>query len=224
MQNKISIAIASLVVILAALALYLNSGKTETEGLALSSPDGQLEGTVYERAYSPVIGAVDAPVTIVEFFDPACEACRAFYPFVKKILANFPGQVRLVLRYATFHKGSEEVVRLLEASRLQNVYQPVLEALLEKQPEWASHGQPNIARAWDLAAGAGLDVKAAREVMFSDNINQLLAQEREDIRTLKVSKTPTFFVNEKALPSFGAQQLIDLVSTEVKAAKGAAKP
>ncbi|HCR94161.1 MAG TPA: disulfide bond formation protein DsbA, partial [Oceanicaulis sp.] len=34
------------------------------------------------RSYSPILGSETAPVTIVEFFDPACEACRAFYPVV----------------------------------------------------------------------------------------------------------------------------------------------
>ena len=33
------------------------------------------------RMHSPVFGPQNARVTIVEFFDPACEACRAFYPF-----------------------------------------------------------------------------------------------------------------------------------------------
>ena len=35
------------------------------------------------RMHSPVLGPVNAPVTIVEFFDPACETCREFYPIVK---------------------------------------------------------------------------------------------------------------------------------------------
>ena len=30
------------------------------------------------RFHSPVLGRADAPVTVVEFLDPACEACRAF--------------------------------------------------------------------------------------------------------------------------------------------------
>jgi len=71
------------------------------------------------RDYSPVIGLENAPVTIVEFFDPSCEGCRAMYPYVKEILAEYPDNVRLVLRYVLFHGGSEEAVRILEAARNQ---------------------------------------------------------------------------------------------------------
>src|SRR5690606_654578 len=55
-------------------------------------------GTQLVRPHSPVIGREDAPVTVVEFFDPSCEACRAFYPIVKQILAAHPDDVRVVLR------------------------------------------------------------------------------------------------------------------------------
>ncbi len=66
------------------------------------------------RAYSPILGPKDAPVTVVEFFDPACEACRAFHPIVKDILAKHEGDVRVVLRYTPFHgEGSEEAIRVL---------------------------------------------------------------------------------------------------------------
>jgi len=223
MQKK-SIAIVILVALLAAIILFFNSGKNEVDDPLQMSSEELLKGNAFQRPYSPIVGPVDAPVTLVEFFDPSCEACRAFYPLVKKMLASFNGQVKLVLRYATFHKGSEEIVRLLEASRLQGVYEPVLEILLEKQPEWAIHGHPKLDKAWAFAESAGLNVDAARKVMFSDEINQILAQEKEDIKMLKVSRTPTFFVNGKALPSFGVPQLFDLVNAEAKAARAAAKP
>jgi protein-disulfide isomerase len=76
------------------------------------------------RAHSPVFGNPDAKVTIVEFFDPSCESCRAFYPAVKSIVNASFGQVRLVLRYAALHKGSDEEVKILEAVRLQGKYWP----------------------------------------------------------------------------------------------------
>ena len=64
------------------------------------------EDAGYVRPHSFVIGPVDAPVTISEFFDPSCEACRAYYPIVKQIMDRHPDQVKLVLRYAPFHDGS----------------------------------------------------------------------------------------------------------------------
>jgi protein-disulfide isomerase len=219
MQNKIIIAIAAILVLLS--AFFFINAKDTSEELALDASNVMLEGNAYERPYSPVIGEVNAPVTIVEFFDPSCEACRAFYPVVKQILGQFPGQVRLVLRYATFHKGSEEVVRMLEASRLQGNFEPVLETLLKRQPEWASHGNPRIDKAWDFAEQAGLNVELARKAMFSDEINQILVQEKQDIKALKVSRTPTFYVNKKPLVKFGGQELYDLVRSEVEAAKNA---
>ena len=92
---------------------------------------GQAERLV--RMHSPVIGPREAPVTIVEFFDPACETCRAFYPIVKQIMAQHPDKVRLALRYAPFHHGSDQVVKLIEAARKQGLYTPVLEALLQEK-------------------------------------------------------------------------------------------
>ena len=46
---------------------------------------------------------------------------------------------------------------------------------------------------------------------------QRLREEEEDIVALQVSRTPTFYVNGKLLQEFGAQQLMALVTSEVKA-------
>ncbi|MFM2007532.1 MAG: hypothetical protein RLZZ09_3187, partial [Pseudomonadota bacterium] len=95
------------------------------------------------RMHSPVIGPYDAPVTIVEFLDPACETCRAFYPIVKDLMAKYPDDVRLVIRYAPFHQGSDQVVVLLAAAKRQGKYLPVLDAVMQSQPTWADHCSPN---------------------------------------------------------------------------------
>lgn len=178
-------------------------------------------GSNLVRFHSPVIGPVDAPVTIVEFFDPSCEACRAFHPVVKKILATFTNEVRLVLRYTPFHDGSEEAVRILETARTQGRFEPVLEALLEKQPEWAVHGAPDLNKAWAFARAAGLDVERARKDASSPSIDLALQQDMADVKANNVRQTPTFFVNGKPLASFGAQQLYDLVESEVRSRRTA---
>jgi protein-disulfide isomerase len=192
------------------------SGAPEPE--AADAPAPAPQWNVYVRRHSPVIGPADAPVTIVEFFDPSCEACRAFHPIVKQIMAQYPNDVRLVLRYTPLHEGSEEAVRILETARQQNVFEPVLEALFVEQPQWATHGGPQLDRAWAAAGGAGLDQARARAAMQAPRITAALNQDIADATTLGVRGTPTFFVNEKPLPSFGPQQLYDLVRAEVEAA------
>lgn len=169
------------------------------------------------RSYSPVLGPQNAPVTVVEFFDPSCEACRAMYPVVKQIMAQYPNEVRLVLRYAPLHPGSESAIRLLETARAQGKFEPVLEAVLASQPEW--HDDASAAKAWDAAAGAGLNVKQARQAMMSPQITASINQDFADMQAAGVKGTPTFFVNGKPLPSFGADQLNALVEAEVAAVR-----
>ena len=164
------------------------------------------------RPHSPVLGPREAPVTIVEFFDPSCEACRAFYPVVKQVMARYPREVRLVIRYAPLHVGSEEAVRILETARLQGVYVPVLEAVLASQPEWHNG---DMASAWSAAEAAGLDRARARAALQSPQINSVLQADFADLQTLGVKGTPTFFVNGKLLTDFGEQQFRELVRAAV---------
>ncbi|MHB1085683.1 MAG: DsbA family protein [Thiobacillus sp.] len=167
------------------------------------------------RMHSPTLGKPDAPVVIVEFLDPACETCRAFYPLVKDILAANPDQVRLVLRYAPFHTGSDKVVAVLEAARKQGKFWPALEALLATQEDWSPHHTPQVELVWPHLEGLGLDIEKMRVDMHAPEIANLIAQDLADGETLKVNKTPEFFVNGKPLPSFGPEQLKILVADEL---------
>lgn len=185
-------------------------------GSLVSSPPRSAAGDSLVRPHSPIVGPADAPVTIVEFFDPSCEACRAFHPFVKQIMDSFPGKVRLVIRYTPFHEGSDEAVRILETARKQGLFVPVLEALLARQPEWAVHGAPNLPLAWDIARAEGLDVDRARRDMNAPGVTAALELDVTDVRVNGVNRTPTFFVNGKPLTSFGPRQLFDLVRGEVE--------
>ncbi|HOZ64864.1 MAG TPA: thioredoxin domain-containing protein [Burkholderiaceae bacterium] len=171
------------------------------------------------RMHSPVFGPTNAPVTIVEFFDPACETCRAFYPIVKDLLRKYPNDVRLVLRYAPFHPGSDQVAKLLEAAKRQDKYWPVLEMVLAEQPNWADHGTPNLELAYKAAEKAGLNLKQALVDAATLAVDAVLKQDIEDLTSFEVTKTPTFFVNGRGLPSFGPDQLATLVAEEVAKAK-----
>jgi len=163
------------------------------------------------RMHSPTLGKADAPVVIVEFLDPACETCGAFYPMVKQLMAAHPDKIRLVVRYAPFHPGSDKVVAALEAARRQGKFWVALEALFANQGAWTEHHTAYADRAWKHLEGIGLNMEQLAFDMTSPEIAGVIAQDLADARTLNVSKTPEFFVNGKPLPSFGFAQLQGLV-------------
>ena len=171
------------------------------------------------RFHSPSLGRADAPVHIVEFFDPACGTCAAFYPLVKQMVAADREDIRLTVRYAPFHQGSDEVVKALEASRKQGRFWQALEALVASQPAWVQHHQANVDLIWPFLAKAGLDTERLKSDMQSPDIARAIAQDVADAGTLKVTKTPEFFVNGRPLPSFGFEQLRTLVDEELAAAR-----
>jgi len=132
-------------------------------------------------------------------------------------MSDHSDKVRVVMRYAAFHDGSDVAVRILESARKQDVFVPVLEALLEAQPAWAKHSGAQLDKAWDAAAKAGLNVELAQDQISSPEITAVLNQDAADIKTIGVRRTPTFFVDGRPLLDFGAEQLKEMVRIQVEA-------
>ena len=209
----ISTAAAVVVAFVAGAALLRERSTQEVVQAAQTNNDA------FVRPHSPVFGNPAAKVTIVEFFDPSCEACRAFYPTVKGIVNASFGQVRLVVRYAALHKGSDRAVKIIEGARPQGKYWEVVEKVLADQPRWADHGNPQPELIWDTIKDLGLDVEKAKSAAGSPEVEQVLRQDTADMKALKVTATPGFFVNGRPLTDFGAPQLKALVDQEIARVK-----
>jgi len=210
------------VILTGILALTLFSGSTvyyQNEQARRARALAAAKADALVRDHSPIIGPANAPVTIVEFFDPSCEACRAFYPPLKQILGLFPNDVRLVIRYTAFHEGSDAAVKILEAARRQGKLEPALNALLQFQPEWADHDKPDLEIAWRRAGEAGLDVDQGKRDAALPELDALLQKDMADVKTMEVKQTPTFFVNGQPLAEFGPKPLYEMVKREVENSK-----
>ena len=212
MKHK-TLFIASAVVLLAAyvvgVLVYNIQRADRTAEVVKRSPQA------LTRFHSPTLGNADAKVHIVEFLDPACATCAQFSPFVKDLMAANPGRIRLTVRYAPLHQGSDQVVKVLEAARKQGKFWQALEALFATQRQWVQNHVAYAQLAWNSLAGLGLDLDRVRADMNAPEVNRIVEQDIADTRTLNVTQTPEFFVNGRAMPSFGAEQLKDLVDEEI---------
>lgn len=217
MKRSKEILIWSVVVVLLAGATWMllfNSKGTP------SQPAATTKATALASEHSPLLGSADAKVHIVEFLDPACETCATFFPVVKQMIADNPDKIRLSIRHVPFHQGSEYAVRLLEASRKQGKYWLTLQALLASQAQWAPHHtvQPDLV--WPAIAGVGLDTDRLKADMDAPEVAARMQRDIDDARALKVTATPEYFVNGQPLPSFGLQQLQDLVNEALRSSAG----
>ena len=180
----------------------------------------QSEATARQAAlaseHSPSLGDPGAKVHIVEFLDPACGTCALFFPMVKQWLAEASGEIRLSVRHVAFHSGSDYAVRILEASRKQDKYWQTLEALLASQNQWVQNHIVQPDKIGPAIAVVGLNFEQLMADMNTVEVMQRIEQDKKDSILLQVSATPEYFVNGRPLPSFGQQQLADLVREELR--------
>ena len=177
----------------------------------------QENASIFIRDHSQMFGSDDAKVYLIEFMDPACETCAAFSPFIKQIIDANPGKIKHVIRYAPFHHGADNFVKILEAAKKQGKYWETLDVMYKSQRYWASHSNPQPQRIWQFIPQAGVNVEQIRRDMNDPAIAKLIDQDLADAKTLNVRKTPGFFVNGKPLQTFGSRQLLQLVQDELLA-------
>ena len=173
---------------------------------------------LWVKDHSPIMGPKNAPVTLVEFIDPACEACRAMYPYVKQIMKTYPDEVRLVIRYVNFHDQSVEAIRILEAARKQGQFKNTLEVLLAFQPAWAPHHKEAV-DPWEFLTNTTLDIEKARKDAQDPAIDKIIELDMADVDAAGVQKTPSFFVNGKPLKLMHPDPLLEMIKTELEATK-----
>jgi protein-disulfide isomerase len=205
----ISVALVLVVTFIAAATLFNNQKNTTENAFVIENINA------LERVGAPIKGPQSAKVTIVEFFDPACRTCNTFHPLVTKLIKQYPGKVKVMMRYAPLHKGSDQVVKLLEAAHLQGQFWPVLEKLFETQQQWVVNHVSKPRRAQALLKTLSLDNEQLKADLGSAAVKDAIQQDLQDGATLNVRATPEFFVNGKPMPSFSYQQLSQLVAEAV---------
>ncbi len=171
---------------------------------------------LFVREHSPRLGNPEAEVVLVEFLDPECESCRAFYPYVKNLMKEFEGKIQLVLRYAPFHGNSKEVIKALEASKKQGKYWQALDVLFATQPKWGSHHNPQVELIYEYLGNIGINVEELKKEMKDPQYEKVIDQDFSDLKALGVKGTPTFFVNGKKLQEFSYDALRALILSEIE--------
>lgn len=197
------------VVVLAVIPFLLMtflSKKTENNE-SPSIPAPKIDSSILIQDYSPVKGDENAPVTLVEFLDPECEACRAMHPVLNTLMSQYAGKVKLVIRYMPFHGNSRLAASMLEEAREQGKYDEALTILFEKQPEWGDHHHPRPELLPGYLTAIGMKKADLDEKRLITKHGWKIDKDQEDGVKAGVRMTPTFFVNGEMLSEIGYEPL-----------------
>jgi protein-disulfide isomerase len=145
-----------------------------------------------------VLGAADAPVTIIEYASMTCPHCAHFhktvYPELKKKYVD-TGKVRFIFREFPLDPLAAAASMLARCAGKDKFF-PLIEAFFEAQDDWRV--QKPLQPMFAIAKQAGFTQQTFDECLANQQMLSGLEEQRtRAAQKLNVNSTPTFFINGK---------------------------
>jgi predicted DsbA family dithiol-disulfide isomerase len=141
----------------------------------------------------PSLGPAEAAVTIVEFADFECRFCRTAQPALKRVLARWPGQVRLVFRHfpleqhATALPAAQAAACAESQGRFWEMHDRIFEA----------SGPLSDGLLRSAAKAAALNIPEFDRCMKGEEALERVRRDALLGRNIGVAGTPAFYVNRQ---------------------------
>ena len=137
-------------------------------------------------------GAIDAPVTLVEYGDYQCPFCAQAEVAIRELLESFGDDLRYVWRHLPLndvHPAAQVAAEAAQAAAAQGAFWPMHDTLLSHQDELA----PDDLRRY--AEELGLDVDRVWDDLRGRTHEQRVAEDVGSAEASGVVGTPSLFIN-----------------------------
>ncbi|MGV8074797.1 MAG: thioredoxin domain-containing protein [Syntrophobacteraceae bacterium] len=165
---------------------------------------------------SPSLGPASAPVTVVEFSDYECPACRAVHDTVRKIRGMYAGRIRWVFKDfpLKMHEHAEKAALAGRCAAEQGKFWEYQDLL------YGSKEGLQVEHLFKYANDLGLDPDRFKGCLDSGKYSTAIEKEKLDAKHAGIDRTPTFVINGKILigsvPLDGFKEIIE---KELKSSK-----
>lgn len=163
----------------------------------------------------PLIGNKDGDITIVAFYDYACSYCKKGDSTVNQLLQNDP-RVKVSLRpLPILGEASEYLAKISLAVFKVNPdkFKLVHDEIMKMR---------NISKesVENLLTGAGLEITEVEEIADSAEVKDLISQNIQIAKNLKIQGVPAYVINSKLIPgAIDYTQLLNIIK-EIRDNKG----
>ena len=160
-------------------------------------------------------GSAQPKVTIVEFSDFQCPACKVAAPLVKQLVVNNKDTVKLVYRHFPLAQHQNSTAAALAAETAASVSIPKFwemhDLLFEKQEEWSPQKTDEVIKTFGTyATSIGIPAELMEKSVQDKTFRSKVEFDAAAASTFGVNSTPTFYVNGQKV------QISDLQSTVEK--------
>jgi protein-disulfide isomerase len=153
---------------------------------------------------SPVLGMLDAPVTMIEFSDFQCPFCEKYFsqtlPSIEKNYID-SGKVKLVFKnmpLENLHPNAKSAAIASDCANEQGKFWDYHNKLFANQNSWASLGSTNATNIFkQYAAQIGLDTNSFNSCVDSSKYADKVNKDAQDGATFGATGTPTFFIGNE---------------------------
>ncbi len=160
-------------------------------------------------------GNPEAPVTIVEFSDFQCPACKGFNPTVTELLENYGDKIRVVFRQLPLRSIHPQAQKAAEASlcaRDQGKFWELHDAM------FASQRTLDVDALKGMAAAAGASSESFDQCLDSGKYADVVQSDVTLASKHGLNGTPSVFINGRIIapgrvPSYGA--MVQVIEDEL---------
>jgi hypothetical protein len=144
-------------------------------------------------------GPEDALVTLIAYLDYQCPHCGALAPALRQLRADYPDDLRLVVRHLpleTLHDKAKLAAQAAEAAGAQGYFWPMHDRLFEQQAAWVGLSAPAF-ESWLItqAADLGLDAERFGADLASQATAAVVEEAVEEALAIGLNGTPSLAIN-----------------------------
>lgn len=139
----------------------------------------------------PSRGAADAPVTVIEFTDFQCPACRAIHPVLDDLLKTYSNRVRFVVRDYPLdqHPQARKAAEAAAAANAQGKFFEYVAVLFKNQEAL------DVASLKKYAVDLGLDQTRFNAALDGGTYSAEVQKDVTEGDDYGIDSTPTIFIN-----------------------------
>ena len=142
--------------------------------------------------FDPTVGEADAPVTVIEYFDPNCYHCKTFHDVIMPVVRSHADRALFVFKPFVLWSHSIVQSEALYAATREKKFFPMLEAQYEMQNPQTGL---SVEQLREIAERIGMNPDVLMQRLESRLYRRTLEQQKSEAIGVGVNQTPTVLIN-----------------------------